>query len=175
MGRMRSEEVKEFRKTILDKICNDDMLIDLLCSKEELKGVDEDERGALLPYNHVFPHDYTPVDESGTFLINRYLNFEIQETINRRNPTFKDVQVYFFAVCHQTLIRMSKDDLTCWYDEVACAIDDIFGDSDFMGVGKLTLESNEPYHMSYANQIPYKGRTLVYAVKDYTDGKKYGK
>ncbi|MCF0131199.1 MAG: hypothetical protein HUJ71_05700 [Pseudobutyrivibrio sp.] len=172
---MRSEEVKEYRRIILDKICHDDMLIDLLCTKEELKETPEEERYKLIPYKHCFPHDYTPIDESGNFLINRYLNFEIQETVNKYNPTLKDVEVYFFAVCHQTQIKMSTTDLTCWYDEVACIIDDLFGDSNFLGIGKLELVSNEPYRMSYANQIPYKGRTLIFAVKDFTDGKKYGK
>ena len=44
-----------------------------------------------------------------------------------------------------------------------------------IGVGKIVLKSNEPYFVSYAREIPYKGRTIQMVVQDFQDGKKYGK
>lgn len=173
MGKSRSHEVMEYRTIIMNKICQNEKLIKLLAEDRELEETDPEEWDSILPYNHVYPHEFVP----DTNMVNgKFLNFEIQCTIDPRNPTFKTMQLYFFCVCHQNVIDVVEDGYhRCWFDLVACEVDNMFGEQNVLGVGTTTIVSNEPYYVSYAANIPYKGRTLIFNVKDFTDGKKNGR
>lgn len=173
MGKSRSYEVMEYRTLIMNKICQNPKLIKLLANTDELEETDPEEWDSILPYNHVYPHEYVPPTnmENGKFL-----NFEIQAAIDERNRTFKDMQLYFFAICHQNSVDIIEDGYhRCWFDVVAAEIDNMFGEQNVLGVGTTRIVSNEPYYVSYAANIPYKGRTLIFTVKDFTDGLKLGR
>ena len=37
------------------------------------------------------------------------------------------------------------------------------------------MKTNEPYFVSYAREIPYKGRHLEFKLNEFVKGDKYGK
>lgn len=103
---------------------------------------------------------------------NRYINYEIYATIDPRNNTFKDLNIYFFIVGHEDVILHKEKGRTyLWYDKAVCELDNIFCDKNVLGIGKTTLVSNTPY----TPQMKFKGRLLKFIVKDFNNGLKYGK
>lgn len=174
MGKTRSYEIKEYRQKIMDILCESDRVCTLL-------GVDKKEAYHLLPFHKSFPHEWIPDVQTQT---DRFINFEISATKNVINDVFKDITIYFFVVCHKDIARW-KDDFNdeydddivdLWYDEATCALDDIFNDkrTDDLGfgiVGTMELISNKPY----VPQEKYRGRILTFKVRDFENGKKYGK
>lgn len=163
MGQARSHEIIEYRKQIEKEICKSPELIKLLgCENEEYP---ED----IIPYKYSFPHEYIPDTITKT---DRFVNYEISASIDPRNNTFKDLTIYFFITCHEAVIRYEENGKTyLWYDKVVCELDNIFGDSDILGVGKMVLTNNIPY----CPQNKFKGRQLRFVVKDFNNGLKYGK
>lgn len=70
------------------------------------------------------------------------------------------------------MIKYKEKGITyLWYDKATCELDNIFGDSNILGVGKTTLTSNMPY----CPQNKFKGRLLKFSVKDFNNGLKNGK
>lgn len=159
MGKSRSYEIIEYRKKILQEICKSAELVKLLgCENEEYP---ED----ILPYKWVFPHEFIPETITKT---ERYVNFEVSATLDPKNNTYKDLTIYFFVLCHEDVIRYKG---TLWYDRVVCELDDIFCETNVLGVGKTYLMSNVPY----SPQNKFKGRLLKFSVKDFNNGLKNGK
>lgn len=159
MGKSRSYEIIEYRKKILQEICKSEELVKLLgCENEEYP---ED----ILPYKWVFPHEFIPETITKT---ERYVNFEVSAILDPKNNTYKDLTIYFFVFCHEDVIRYKG---TLWYDRVVCELDDIFCETNVLGVGKTYLVSNVPY----SPQNKFKGRLLKFSVKDFNNGLKNGK
>lgn len=159
MGKSRSYEIIEYRKKILQEICKSEELVKLLgCENEEYP---ED----ILPYKWVFPHEFIPETITKT---ERYVNFEVSATLDPKNNTYKDLTIYFFVLCHEDVIRYKG---TLWYDRVVCELDDIFCETNVLGVGKTYLMSNVPY----SPQNKFKGRLLKFSVKDFNNGLRNGK
>ena len=159
MGKSRSYEIIEYRKKILQEICKSEELVKLLgCEKEEYP---ED----ILPYKWVFPHEFIPETITKT---ERYVNFEVSAILDTKNNTYKDLTIYFFVLCHEDVIRYKG---TLWYDRVVCELDNIFCETNVLGVGKTYLMSNVPY----SPQNKFKGRLLKFSVKDFNNGLKNGK
>ena len=70
------------------------------------------------------------------------------------------------------MIPYVEDGITyLWYDRVVCELDNIFTDNNVIGIGKTKIISNDPYYP--VNR--FKGRQLQFKVKDFNDGRKYGK
>lgn len=159
MGKSRSYEIIEYRKKILQEICKSEELVKLLgCENEEYP---ED----ILPYKWVFPHEFIPETITKT---ERYVNFEVSAILDPKNNTYKDLTIYFFVFCHEDVIEYKG---TLWYDRVVCELDDIFCETNVLGVGKTYLVSNVPY----SPQNKFKGRLLKFSVKDFNNGLKNGK
>ena len=159
MGKSRSYEIIEYRKKILQEICKSKELVKLLgCENEEYP---ED----ILPYKWVFPHEFIPETITKT---ERYVNFEVSAILDPKNNTYKDLTIYFFVFCHEDVIEYKG---TLWYDRVVCELDDIFCETNVLGVGKTYLVSNVPY----SPQNKFKGRLLKFSVKDFNNGLKNGK
>ena len=163
MGQARSYEIIDYRKKIMNEICKSKELVKLLgCEKEEYP---ED----IIPYKYSFPHEYIPETITKT---ERYVNFEISATLDRRNRTYKDLSVYFFVVCHEDVIKYEENKRQyLWYDKAVCELDNIFSDKNIFGVGEMELVRNVPYNP----QNKFKGRVLTFTVKDFNNGLKYGK
>lgn len=163
LGKARSYEIIEYRKKIINEICNSKEIVKLLgCENEEHP---ED----IIPYKYSFPHEYIPETITKT---GRYINHEISANLDRRNRTYKDLSLYFFVVCHEAVIRYSDH---CreylWYDKAVCELDNLFSDKNIFGVGEMELTRNVPY----SPQKNFKGRLLTFTVKDFNNGLKYGK
>lgn len=163
MGQARSYEIIDYRKKIMNEICKSKELVKLLgCANEEYP---ED----IIPYKYSFPHEYIPETITKT---ERYINFEISATLDRRNRTYKDLSVYFFVVCHEDVIQYTDSGRKyLWYDKAVCELDNIFSDKNIFGVGEMELVRNVPYNP----QNKFKGRVLTFTVKDFNNGLKYGK
>ena len=163
IGKSRSYEIIEYRKQIERELCTSPEIIRLLgCEHEEYP---ED----VIPYKYSFPHEYIPDTITST---ERFINYEISANIDSRNNTFKDLTIYFFVVCHETVIKYTEKGRTyLWYDKAVCELDNIFCEKNVLGVGKTILVSNTPY----APQMKFKGRLLKFIVKDFNNGLKYGK
>ena len=161
MGKSRSYEIKEYRNKILTEICKSEKLVKLLGFEDEEYPED------ILPYKYVFPHEYVPDTITKT---DRFINFEISATIDNRNNVFKDLTIYMFVVGHEDVVKDKKYG-GLWYDTATCELDNIFCESNILGVGETTLISNKPY----CPQQKFKGRLLTFVVKDFNNGLKYGK
>ena len=163
MGKARSYEIIEYRKKIMDEICQSPELVKLLgCENEEYP---ED----VIPYNFSFPHEYIPETINET---KRFINYEISATIDPRNNVFKDLTVYFFVLCHEDVIQYKEKERTyLWHDKVVCELDNIFSEKNILGIDEMMLVSNVPY----CPQQKFKGRLLKFVVKDFNNGLKYGK
>lgn len=161
MGKSRSYEIKEYRNKILIEICKSEKLVKLLGLENEEYPED------ILPYKYIFPHEYIPDTITET---RRFINFEISASIDKMNNVFKELTIYFFILCHKEVSRDSKNG-GMWYDTVACELDNIFCESDILGIGKTTLVCNDPYKPDKE----HIGRILIFKVKDFNNGLKYGK
>ena len=202
MGRVRSHEFMEYVSVIMNAICENERLVELLTPDEKLEGLSSEEKKEIfkkakqyLPYKYLLPYELV----TGTLTERaRFLGFEISATYDDRQKIYKNMTIDFFVISHQELIQYKDPDMKGyyrrWYDLVVCELDDMFcGDNKEIkdengkfikseslklgeiGVGKIVLKSNEPYFVSYAREIPYKGRTIQMVVQDFQDGKKYGK
>lgn len=147
----------------MNEICKSKELIKLLgCEHEEYP---ED----IIPYNLSFPHEYIPDTITKT---DKFINFEISAYLDPRNNVYKDLQIYFFIMCHQDIVVYEENSRKyLWYDRVTCELDNIFCEKNILGVGKTALLSNVPY----CPQNKFKGRMLKFIVKDFNNGLKYGK
>ncbi|MFQ7208612.1 MAG: hypothetical protein ACLRPZ_04120 [Coprococcus sp.] len=162
MGKSRSYEILEFKKKIMGFIVKSPELIKLL--DEENSEYPED----TIPYNKSFPHEYVPDTVETT---KKFINYDIDSSLDYRNNTFRNITVYFFVHCHKKVTRYSENSIDTWYDLVVCQLDEIMSTQDILGVGEMELVSNKPY----SPQAEFVGRLLVFKAKDYTNGKKYGK
>ena len=130
---------------------------------------DEEYPEDIIPYKWSFPHEYIP---DTTTVTGRYINYEISATIDPKNNVFKDLTIYFFAVCHEDVIRYKEEGRSyLWYDKAVCELDNIFSENNILGIGEMMLISNVPY----CPQQKFKGRLLKFVVKDFNNGLKYGK
>ena len=163
MGKARSYEIIEYRKKIMDEICQSPELVKLLgCEKEEYP---ED----VIPYKWVYPHEYIPETIKET---NRYINFDMKAKIDPKNNVFKDITIFFFIISHQDVVRYKENGREyLWYDKVVCELDNLFGEQNKLGIGEMVLTDNIPYYP----QTNFKGRMLTFIVKDFNNGLKYGK
>ena len=164
MGKARSYEVIEYRKKIMDKLCRDNEILKLIGASDMEHPED------ILPYSQFYPHEYIPETITET---ERLICFDISATNDPKNNTLKDLMIYFFISCHQDVVPYFEDGRSfLWYDKVVCALEEIFTDQQgIFGVGKIEFLSNKPYYP----QQKFKGRQLIFTVKDFTDGLKYGK
>ncbi|RHP47059.1 hypothetical protein [Clostridium sp. AF32-12BH] len=162
MGKARSYEIIEYRKKIFQAIVDSPELVKLLGEE------DSEDPAETIPYNKSFPHEFVPDTITST---DKYVNFDMVAYLDTKNNVFKDITVYFYVVCHKAVVRMDKHSLDLWYDKVTCALDDIFSQSDILGIGNtMQLVSNVPY----LPHKDFKGRLLKFTVKDFKNGAKYG-
>ena len=163
MGKSRSYEIIEYRKRIISEICKNKELVKLLgCENEE-------NPAKAIPWKWVFPHEHVPDVVTKT---ERFINFDIDAELDYRNNVFKNLTITFFILCHTDIIRYSDNGREClWYDKVVCELDNLFTENDFLGVGKIALTGDYRYVPKYE----FRGRRVVFVVKDFTNGLKYGK
>ena len=163
MGKARSYEIIEFRNKIMDVICRSPELVKLLgCENEESPE-------EIIPFKYSFPHEYIPKTITKT---ERFVNFDIEASIDYRNHVYKDLTIYFFVVCHEDAVKyVEKGRTYLWYDKAVCELDNIFCGQNVIGVGQTLLTDNRIYSPEYE----FKGRWFKFVVKDFNNGLKYGK
>lgn len=157
IGKSRSYDIIEYRNEIKNAMFGDPDFLELFKDKCEYP---ED-----LFYKNVNPHEFIPETVTET---DRYVNYDMRADIDPRNNTFKDMKIWFFISCHIDSIRTTNG---LWFDKMGCAIDNIFGDKNTIGVGKTSVISNVPYR-PHSKLV---GRILTLTVKEFSDGKKNGK
>lgn len=165
MGIAKSYEIIEYRKKIMQILCTDTEILKLLGEDKESHPED------TIPYNKVWPHEYIPETITET---ERMINFELSASLDPKNNVLNDLTIYFFIACHEYVVPYYENGrMFLWYDKAVCALDNILSDRDdvLFGVGKIQCISNKPYYP----QQKFKGRQLIFTVKDFTDGLKYGK
>lgn len=163
MGKARSYEIIEYRKNIMDTICKSPEIVKLLGAESS------DYPEEILPYTQIFPYEFIPETITET---NKFICFEIQAHMDYFNKVLKDLTVWFFVFCHEKIIRRLENGRQfLWYDQAVCELDNIFTDTNILGIGKMALQSNVPYYPVQR----FKGRQLTFKVKDFYNGSKYGK
>ena len=163
MGKARSYEIIEYRKKIMEQICNSKELVKLLGESDAEHPED------AIPFKRCFPHEFIPDTITKT---DKYINFDISATLDPRNNVYKDLTIYFFISCHEEVVQYRENGRTyLWYDKVVCELDQLFSETFKLGVNELALSSNLPY----CPQQKFKGRVLKFKVNDFYNGLKYGK
>ena len=122
------QELTDYRKKIMQMICSDQEIVDLILDKENSTVPDRS-----LMYSRVFPYAYTP---DATKETNTYVCFRIYvpEVMNK---TFKRMNICFYVFSHQDYIRTS-DGLRP--DLIAGRIEALLNGSMDLGVGRVSLE-----------------------------------
>ncbi len=158
MGRGRSHEIIEYRNKIMNFLLTSEDIVSLMETTLD-RAIDD------LSYKRIFPHERVPGTITDT---NKYINFEISAVYDKENKVYKDLTVYFFIFCHMAVERTTKG---LWYDRVVEEIDEIFGDKNVLGIGKMVLLQNVPY----TPKEEFEGRMITFKTKDFTNGSRYGK
>lgn len=158
MAKARSYDVIEYRNKITQALLSNENVVKLLGSN--MNDAPDD-----LPYKSVYPHEFVPETTEET---DKFLNFELRANIDLRNKTYKDVTIWFFAFCHNRVIRTSRG---LWYDRIVCELDNIFGEQNILGIGQTSIISNIPYKPNNT----FTGRLITFTVKEFTDGLKNGR
>lgn len=158
-----SEEIIEYRNIIMGELVKSKEIIKLL-------GVEDEEYPEdFIPYKYSYPHEYIPdtIKESG-----RWINFDISATIDSRNKVYRDLKIFFFILCHRDNSQYIENGRHYyWCDKAVCEIDNIFNETNLLGVGNTEFVSNNPYYP----QNKFVGRLLTFEVKDFNRGKIYGR
>ena len=158
MGTSRSHEIKEFRSKILRLLVSNTAIA-------ELMGITVDKAPEVLPYKYISPCEPVPDVILET---DRFINYDMEVYLDKKNNTFKDIDIFFFICCHNDVARTPYG---LWYDDVVCEIDNIFGGQNILGVGKMMMSYNKPYRPNEK----FLGRVLCFSVKDFTNGLRNGK
>lgn len=145
------QELTDYRKKIMQMICSDQEIVDLILDKENSTVPDRS-----LMYSRVFPYAYTP---DATKETNTYVCFRIYvpEVMNK---TFKRMNICFYVFSHQDYIRTS-DGLRP--DLIAGRIEALLNGSMDLGVGRVSLEGMDD--ISPAEQ--FHGVALEYSVSEF--------
>ena len=145
------QELTDYRKTIMQLLCSDQEIVDLVLDKENSTVPNRS-----LMYSRVFPYAYTPDVTKDT---NTYICFRIYvpEVMNK---TFKKMNICFYVFSHQDYIR-TKDGLRP--DLIAGRIEALLNGSMDMGVGRVSLEGMDD--ISPAEQ--FHGVALEYSVSEF--------
>ena len=147
----------------MDVICSNAALVHLL--EEKIENHPED----TLPFQKVYPHEFIPGTTTET---KKFINFDIRADLDLQNSTLKDMTIWFWVICHEYVVPYFESGRRyCWYDRAVCELDNAFYGHDILGIGKIYLSSNAPYYP----QEKFKGRQLIFKVKDFSNGLKYGK
>ena len=145
------QALTDYRKKIMQMICSDQEIVDLILDKENSTVPDRS-----LMYSRVFPYAYTP---DATKETNTYVCFRIYvpEVMNK---TFKRMNICFYVFSHQDYIRTS-DGLRP--DLIAGRIEALLNGSMDLGVGRVSLEGMDD--ISPAEQ--FHGVALEYSVSEF--------
>ncbi len=177
MGRCRSHESMEYREAIMNALCENERIVRLM-NPQKCRDKGELVRPQELPYKYIMPYELIPgtLTETG-----RYLSFDLSIYPNGYNTTYKNLQVDFFLLAHDSILTCPDLDMPgrerFWADLVICELDEMFcGDNPVnIGVGKFEFVSNVPKVINYARELPFLERVFSIIVYDFMDGKKYGK
>lgn len=145
------QELTDYRKKIMQMICSDQEIVDLILDKENSTVPDRS-----LMYSRVFPYAYTPdvTKETNTYVCFRIYVPEVM------NKTFKRMNICFYVFSHQDYIRTS-DGLRP--DLIAGRIEALLNGSMDLGVGRVSLEGMDD--ISPAEQ--FHGIALEYSVSEF--------
>lgn len=145
------KEITEYRKCLMKLLCSDQKIVSLLTDKEEVEIPYRD-----LMYTQLFPYAYNPdvVKTVNSFLCFSLLVPEVYD------KTYKNIEVSFYAFCHQSLIR-TKNGLRP--DLIGEALEDIFNGSLVIGLGRMKLKG-----MADIDPVTnYHGILLQYSVLEF--------
>lgn len=177
MGRCRSHESMEYREIIMNELCSNDRIVRLI---NPAKYYDKETliKPQKLPYKYIMPYELIPGTQTEA---GRYLSFDISIYPNGYNTTYKNLQLDFFLLAHNSMLTCPDLDMPgltrFWADLMICELDEMFlGDHPVdIGVGKFEFLSNVPKVINYAREIPFLERIFSVIIYDFMDGKKYGK
>ena len=129
----RGTDFTSYKETILYKIIESENIVQAL-SNNKTNFLDEKiviDPTSLI-YNNIFPYRLSSktFTEPKSLITMRFANFK---PIGNK---FRDGNVYFYIICHNSLIRT---DYGLRYDFIFKEIDDLFANSRDIGIGKLEL------------------------------------
>ncbi len=141
----------EFRTNLMQAVCSDQELVNLIYNDEEHKAPDR-----TLPYQYVYPIPYVP---ETTEKASTYVCFRLSVPMVQ-SKTIKDVAIYVYVVTHKDLMR-SKGGLRI--DKMAERIDAILNGSTKYGLGRLKLDKIDDVYPAK----DYYGLILKYVNADF--------
>ena len=148
---MYLSEIPKYRDVIIQQICNNKTIIDLLRPDEQSNIKPED-----MIYKYIYPYDHI-VDK--TTEVGTYLCFDV-ESPRIVNRAFVDLRICFWIITHDRKIVTPKglrSDLLC------SEIDKVVNGSKDFGLGSVEL-------MSWGRFNPadrFHGRSLIYRTVDF--------
>lgn len=144
-------EIGKIRSSINERICSDQVIVDLINDKTNSKIPDRS-----LLYKRVFPYAYTPdaVKDTGAFVCHRVYVPDVM------NKTFKNVTIVFYVFVHQHNIRTSNG---LRYDLIAERIEELFNGTLDFGVRRMELREVNDISPSST----FHGVALEYSVTEF--------
>lgn len=179
MGRCRSHESMEYREKIMEALCANKRIVNLL-TPESYRENGEVIHPAKLQYKFIMPCQLVEgtLTEKG-----RYLGFDLSIYPNKTNIVYKSLQLDFFILCENdpTILRFMDPDIPnhyrLWHDLVICELDEMFCGENYVdvGVGRWQFVANIPKTINYQRELPYIERIFSVKIDDWIDGEIYGK
>lgn len=144
-------ELTEYRSKIMQLLCNDQKIVDLINDKPNSPVPDRS-----LMYKNIFPYAYTPdaVKDTDTFICFRIY----VPTVT--NKTVKDIRITFYVFTHQDYIRTSEG---LRYDLIAERIENLFNGNFDFGVNRMKLQNVDDISPSPS----FHGVALEYSVCEF--------
>ena len=157
-----SQEIIIYKQKALSSIANNDNVLKAINAKNTKgKPLSMEE----LYYTHLFPYGFIPetIEEAGC-----YVCVEVSmPQVSTKNYFFKEVLLVVTIICHQGVLRMTKDEPlgstgANRMDYIGVEIDKLFNGRTDMGYGELDLVSN----IEGAVDIVHRYRTLRFAATE---------
>ncbi len=133
------DQLVTYPAEIINRIASDDTCVGLLVNKAP-STVDDTDRDAVLD-EHLFDYQYV---DSTTQTSTAYVWVEV-DVGDVENKHIKDLRVYVTIACHKSYMKLEtkvfKGMMGNRRDNLARRIDVLLNDSEFLGIGRLSLKS----------------------------------
>lgn len=133
---MRLKELSDYKNKIISAMISNDNLIKAISNNSEDfldQPIVSDVTSTI--YKNIFPYKYIPTTQTqaSTYITMSFNNF------SSRGREFKVGNIYFYVICHNSLLRTSYGCLR--YDYIANQLDEIFNNNENISIGDFQFDS----------------------------------
>lgn len=162
-------EIPFLKNNVLEKFLNDELLVRLLADT-----VDVSLPALGLRYDRVYPWEYTleTTSEAAAFITMEMVATPILDAQGRRNPAVKDIHLFVYAFCHQSIMliddaagaRLGIPQRGTRVDLMLARIDELLNGAELASFGRLEFDGQEVISPPASR---YVGKCTTYSTKNF--------